>query len=98
MSSSFKDREGRKCASSSFSFCQTKIAFSNVVKSVLILETPIPTISSTIPLAPVPLVPVLSKSVKSPTLYFDPPSKTWKLSTTPLVTDSTTDFCLIISL
>ena len=64
----------------------------------MILETPIPAIDLTCPLRPVPLVPVSSKVVKSPTLYPIPPSKICKLSISPVVTDSTVVNCLKNSL
>ena len=76
---------------------QVNTTFSNFCKVVSILETPIPTISSTLALKPDPFVSVLSKTVKSPTLYPSPPSKTVKSSIFPFVTDSIFVICLIVS-
>ena len=67
----------------------------NFSKVVSILETPIPTISSTLALNPDPLVSVLSKTVKSPTLYPSPPSNTVKSFILPFVTDSIFEICLM---
>ena len=66
-------------------------------KVVLILVTPNPTISFTSAENPAPFVPSSSKTIKSLTLYPEPPSKIWRLSTPPLVTDSIFDNCLIVS-
>ena len=75
----------------------TKTKFSNLSNTESILETPIPTISSTSALKPDPSVSVSSKTVRSPTLYPDPPSKIVMLSTSPFVTDSIFEICLIVS-
>ena len=53
---------------------QVNTALSNFCKVVSILETPIPTNSSTLALKPDPFVSVLSKTVRSPTLYPSPPN------------------------
>ena len=63
----------------------------------MILDIPIPTISSTSARNPDPLVPVSSKFVRSPTLYPSPPLSIVIASTPPSVTDSIFDICLICS-
>ena len=76
---------------------QVNTASSNFSKIVSILETPIPTISSTLALNPDPFVSLLSKTVKSPTLYPSPPSKTVTSLISPFVTDSIFVICRIVS-
>ena len=76
---------------------QVNTTFSNFCEVVSILETPIPTISSTLALNPDPFVSVLSKTAKSPTLYPSPPSKTVISSISPFVIDSIFVICLIVS-
>ena len=94
---SFNSKKGRTFAVTlSLSF-QVNTALSCFCKVVSILETPIPMISSTLALNPDPFVSVLSKTVKSPTLYPSPPSRTVISFTFPFVTDSIFDICLIVS-
>ena len=93
----FNSKKGSKFAVTLLLSFQVNTAFSNFCKVVSILETPIPTISSTLALNPDPLVPELSKTVRSPTLYPSPPSKTVTSFISPFVTDSIFEICLIFS-
>ena len=94
---SFNSKKGKRFAVTLKSSFQVNIACSCCSKVVSILDTPIPTISSTFALNPDPFVSVLSKTVRSPTLYPSPPSNTLILLIFPLVTDSICDNCLIVS-
>ena len=72
----FNSKKGSKFAVTLLLSFQVNTAFSNLSKVVSILDTPIPTNSSTLALKPDPFVSVLSKIVRSPSLYPSPPSKT----------------------
>ena len=69
LSSLFKSINGKNFAFTSLLLTQVNTISSNVLRFVLIEDTPRPTISLTSALKPVPFVPVLSKDVRSPTLY-----------------------------
>ena len=93
----FNSKKGSKFAVTLLLSFQVNTAFSNLSKVVSILDIPIPTNSSTLALNPDPFVSVLSKTVRSPTLYPSPPSKTVKSFISPFVTDSILEICLIVS-
>ena len=95
---SFNSIKGKWCTNTSRLSFHSNTAFSNVVNTVSILETPIPTISSTCALNPYPSVFSLSNVVKSPTLYPIPPSKTSISLISEELTDSIIDNCLTSSL
>ena len=95
--SSFNSINGKNVASTSSPLFHSNVAPSNGTIVVSILDIPIPTISSTRARNPEPFVPSSSNSVKSPTLYPLPPFKMVNPSTSPLVTDSIFETCLIFS-
>ena len=88
---------GNLFATTSVPLFHSNTAFSKLVSVVLILEIPRPTISSTSARKPEPLVPVSSKSVKSPTLYLFLILSIVTGSTPPSVTASIFEICLICS-
>ena len=98
LSSLFKSINGKNFPFTSLLLTQVNTISSNVLRFVLIEDTPRPTISLTSALKPVPLVPVLSKDVRSPTLYPVPGFNMVIFSTPPLDTDVTSVVCLMVSL
>ena len=98
LSSLFKSINGKNFPFTSLLLTQVNTISSNVLRFVLIEDTPRPTISLTSALKPVPFVPVLSKDVRSPTLYPVPGFNMVIFSTPPLDTDVTSVVCLMVSL
>ena len=98
LSWSFNSIRGKWWTNTSRLSFHSNTAFSNLVKTVSILETPIPTISSTCALNPYPPVFSSLNVVKSPTLYPIPPSKTSIPLISEELTDSIVDNCLTVSL
>ena len=83
----FNSKNGKQLPWISLELFHVKTTFSNLSRVVVIFDIPIPNISLTSALKPLPLVSVLSKSVTSPTLYPVPAFNICISSTPPLLTD-----------
>ena len=95
---SSNSKNGKQLAWTSLLLFHVNTTLSNLSRVVVIFDIPIPIISFTSALNPLPFVSVSSNSVTSPTLYPLPGLSICKLSTPPFVTDKISLDCLISSL